>query len=227
MAEAQSTLGTILINDGRYAEAEVALHKSVEIFAQANSRSTYSAQPLYLLVILHARQGNLTAARDFARQYYQLMRSILGPESEITIEGDLLWARYRADTGEAAEAIRQVLADMPVIRRTYPALSINLWTPLMSAAHIFNLAGRFAEAEPYAREGLAVVDALPSPELDQRRAGTLMELGTALQGEKKYRGATSTFERADRIYAQLGPTWALRGEQVRKKLSELRSQAKK
>jgi hypothetical protein len=53
-----------------------------------------------------------------------------------------------------------------------------------------------------------------------------MELGTALQGEKKYREATTTLERADRIYAQLGPVWAMRAEQVRRKLSELRSQAK-
>jgi tetratricopeptide (TPR) repeat protein len=136
-------------------------------------------------------------------------------------EGDLLWARYRADTGETAQAIEQIGEAMPVIRRTYPALSIQRWTPAISAAHVFDLAGRFADAESYAREALAAVDALPSPEVDPRRAQTLFELGTALEGEKKYPEAASVFERAGRIYAQMGPAWAVRGEQVRKKLSEL------
>jgi len=97
---------------------------------------------------------------------------------------------------------------MQVVRKALPPLSSVLWTPLTNASRILNLAGRFAEAEPLAREQLAIVDHVNFPEADARRAGTLVELGTALQGEKKYREATSTFERADRIYAQLGPVWA-------------------
>jgi len=143
VAAAQSTLGGILLNEGKYAEAEPVLRKSVEMFTQANARSAEAASPIYLLVVLYGRQNNFAAARDYARQYYDLAKSLLGPDSVMAAEGELLWARYRADTGEPAPAMQQVLEALPVIRRTFPPLSVNLWTPLAAAAHVFNAAGLF------------------------------------------------------------------------------------
>ena len=60
-------------------------------------------------------------------------------------------------------------------------------------------------------------------ELDARRAGSLVELGVALQGQKKVREAASVLERADRIYSALGPVWSNRALQVKKRLSDLKT----
>ena len=222
LGAAQSTRGAIFLNEGKYAEAEAVLRQSVETFSRADFQGLQSSKPLYLLVILNSRRGDLVAARDFARQYYEVVRKNIGPDHVATADGKLLWARYRADTGEIEEAVEQALEAMPVVRKSYPSLSINLWTPVTCVAHIMNLAGRFGEAEGYAREALALVDAEHSPEVDGRRAQTLFELGTVLQREKKHREAADTLERAAGIYDRLGPKWVQRAGQSRKMVSESR-----
>jgi hypothetical protein len=144
----------------------------------------------------------------------------LGPDHVNTVEGRILWARYRADAGETQEAFDQSRQAMIVIRKAYPHLSMNLWTPLLSMAHILNLAGRFAEAESNAREGLAVLENTHIPETDARQAQTLYELNTALYGEKKYGEAATTLERSARIFEQSGPQWATRAAELRKLIGE-------
>ena len=105
-------------------------------------------------------------------------------------------------------------------RRALPPLASTLWTPLINASRVLNLAGRFTDAEPLAREQLTIVDLEQFLEVDSRRAGSLFELGIALRGEKKYREAASTFQRTLRIYEQLGPIWAKRAGQVREIIRE-------
>jgi hypothetical protein len=73
---------------------------------------------------------------------------------------------------------------MPVIRKNMAPLSSTLWTPLSNAARILNLAGHFEEAEQLERENMAVVEEQKLLELDPRRAVSLSDLGTALQGGK-------------------------------------------
>ena len=222
LGAAQSTRGAIFLNEGKNAEAEAVLRQSVETFSRANFQGLQSSKPLYFLVVLNSRRGDFRAARDFAHQYYDVVRKNIGPDHVGTADGKLLWARYRADTGEIKEAVEQTREAMPVVRKSYPPLSINLWTPLISIAHIMNLAGRFVEAEASAREALALVDAEHSPEVDGRRAQTLFELGTALRREEKHREAGDTLERAAGIYDRLGPNWVQRAEQSRKMVRESR-----
>src|ERR1035438_9981824 len=226
-ANARTTQGAMLLNLGKTAEAEAAFNQALALFRQENFEGSAKAQVFYYLAILNSRRDNFLAARDFARQYYEVNLRNIGPDHERTAQAKIMWARFRAETGETKEAVEQAREAIQVVRRAVPPLSSVLWTPLASASHILSLAGRFDEAEPLAREQLAIVDHQQLPEADARRAGTLFELGIALQGEKKNREAATTFERADRIYEQLGPVWNLRAEQVRKKLSELRSQPKK
>jgi serine/threonine-protein kinase len=227
LANARTTQGAMLLNLGKTAEAEAAFNQALALSRQENFEGSAKAQVFYYLAILNSRRDNFVAAAEFARQYYEVNLRNIGPDHERTAQAKIMWARFRAETGETKEAVQQAREAMQVVRRALPPLSSVLWSPLASASHILSLAGRFDEAEPLAREQLAIVDNHHFPEVDARRAGTLFELGMALQGEQKYREATTTFERANRIYEQLGPVWNLRAEQVRKKLSELRSQPKK
>jgi hypothetical protein len=131
-----------------------------------------------------------------------------------------MWARFRAETGEVNEAASQVLEAIPIVRKALPPLSATLWSPLTCTSHVLNLAGRFAEAEPYARQELAIMDAEGTPETDARRAESLYELSTALFGKKKYREATPMLERSARIYRECGPTWAARAAELKALIDE-------
>jgi tetratricopeptide (TPR) repeat protein len=216
LAVALTTQGGMLLNEGKTAEAEATFRKALEVFDREHFEGLQRSRPLYHLMILNSRRGDFAAAKEFARQYYEVMLRNIGPDHPRTAEGKILWATYRADTGEAKQAAEQALEAMLLARKGLPALSATLWTPLVCLSHILNLAGRFEEAERYAREALAVVDAQHLPEVDARRAQTLCNLGQALQGEKKHREATDMLDRSARIYEQLGPNWAKRAEQVRK-----------
>jgi hypothetical protein len=111
------------------------------------------------------------------------------------------------------------LESMPVARTGLPPLSSVLWSPLTNVCHILNMAARFAEAEPYAREADAINDKASLPEVDPRRAQTLVELGTALRGERKEREGRTTLDRALKIYEQLGPIWVSSAQRVRHDLA--------
>jgi tetratricopeptide (TPR) repeat protein len=219
LALAQTTRGATLMNEGKTTEAEAAFRQALETFHRENYEGIAKAMPYYYLAMLNARAGNFTAAREAARQYYEVRLRNLGPMHARTAEAKIMWARYRAETGETKEAVEQALEAMPTARIGLPPLSAILWTSLMNVSRILNLAGRFSEAETYAREGLAVLDKLRIPEVDARRGQTVFELGQALQGEKKYE-AMSSLERSAGIFERLGPVWAKRAEQVRKTIRE-------
>jgi hypothetical protein len=52
------------------------------------------------------------------------------------------WARYRAESGEAAEAVKQIRAVMPEIRKNY-AVGASLARYLEGAARVFDKTGLF------------------------------------------------------------------------------------
>lgn len=148
----------MLLNQGKTAEAEAAFNQAIALFRQENYEGIMKGQVFYDLAILYSRRDDFVAARECARQYYECNLKNIGPDHQLTAQSKLGWARFRAETGETKEAVDQAHEAMQVIRRVLPPLSQILWTPLNSASHILSLAGRFNEAEPLAREQLAIVD---------------------------------------------------------------------
>ncbi len=226
LALAKTEQGAMLLNLGRTAEAENAFRESIEIFRRENFTGVGTAQTYYELVILKSRSGDFPAAKEFARQYYEARLRNLGPNHARTAEASILWARFRAETGETKEAVAQVLEAIPVARVGLPHLSTTLWSSLTGVSHVLNAAGHFAEAEPYAREEIAIVDNAHFQEVDARRAQSLFELAKALRGQDKDREAVATFTRAGKIYEQLGPNWAKSVERTRKALDEAQARLK-
>jgi tetratricopeptide (TPR) repeat protein len=131
----------------------------------------------------------------------------LGAEHPASATSKVAWARYRAESGEIEEAVTQVLEAMPLVRKGYLPPVINRLIASSNAAHIMSLAGRFEDAERYAREALAVAEAARLPENDLRRAEALLQLGKALQGEAKYGEAMEPLKKSAAIYSQAGPAW--------------------
>lgn len=99
-------------------------------------------------------------------------------------------------------------------------MSSVLWTPLTGVSHILNLAGRFSEAEPYAREEIAVLENALVPEADARLGQSLYQLSTALYGQHKYSEAARILARSQHSYELSGPSWARRAEELRKLMDE-------
>jgi Flp pilus assembly protein TadD len=103
---------------------------------------------------------------------------------------------------------------MVEIRKSFPPLSLNLWTPVTAVAHILNLAGRFTEAETWAREDLAIVAKQPSWTNDPRKGEALLELGKALVRQRKYTNADAALKSAAEIYER-SPQFAKRAAEAR------------
>jgi len=207
-----------LLMNSKPDEAEAMYLKALAVGRQENPGGVWEIVPFYHLTILHSRKQDFSGAAEFCRQGYEVWVRNLGPDNLNSLIGQTMCARYQAETGETAEAIRQIQAALPVIRKALDPDNFNLWTSTVSAARIFIRADLFAEAEPYAREALRLVDVQKLPEADTRRAESLLHLGMALNGQKKYVEAIAVLQRDAAIYRQLGSAKSL--ERVQAVLNE-------
>jgi tetratricopeptide (TPR) repeat protein len=224
VVQAQSVQAAMLGDEGRTAEAETILLRALEIGRhEENGRG--ANVPLTGLIVLNARKRNYAAARDYAAEQYRLILRDLGPDHVDTAAAEIGWARHRAETGELREAVQQVHEAMGVLLKAFPPSSANLWSPTSGAASVLIRAGRYQEAEGYARELIAICDSEHLTEADARVAESLLRLGDALLGQHRNREAIEVLERSARDYEQAGPIWAKRAEEVRSKIREKRTRA--
>ena len=149
---------------------------------------------------LKSRKGDFAAARDLAGQRYHLFLKFHGPERGTTGAERVNWAGFTARAGDVDGALAMLREAMPVVRNGFPAGSLRTLNALNSAAQILNMAGRFAEAESYAREALALEDKNHLAEGDGRRASSLWQLAWSLRDRHKAQEAIPLLERALGIY---------------------------
>jgi hypothetical protein len=76
----------------------------------------------------------------------------------------------------------------------------SYWFGASNTAIILNSAKRYKEGESMAWETFAVIEANRLPEIDGRRAESLLELGKALHGQKRDREAAPLLKRSEMIY---------------------------
>jgi tRNA A-37 threonylcarbamoyl transferase component Bud32/tetratricopeptide (TPR) repeat protein len=219
LAVAQGLYGGVLLDEGKEAQAETVLQEALRNFGPENQNSAARTRPLFELVTLHSRRDDFPAARDFASEYYKLLFANLGPDHKATLEGLLMWQRYRADTGEAAASLAPARAAMSSLRQKYPPMSAGLWSDLRNLAHIQNAADDFRAAQLTSEEALAVYDRGTWSQADPRRAQTLFELAVALRGQHKNVEAQPLLQEALAIYNNSGPVWVRRTQQVRAMLA--------
>jgi tetratricopeptide (TPR) repeat protein len=114
---------------------------------------------------------------------------------------------------------------MPVIERTYPSPSLQLWFADRNASLVMRAGGHYREAELYARKCLAVGQAANMPEGDPRIGNSWQALGEALASEKKYAESIDALQRASTAYQKAGPVWAKKPEAMARRIAEIRAQA--
>jgi eukaryotic-like serine/threonine-protein kinase len=203
LATAMSHRAGMLNGEQKFDEAEAMLRNALAIGRQEDPDGVWQADPLYELCVLIARKDRV-AAVQIARQRYELLASHLGQDNAQTAIAKIMWVRGRAAIGLPGDAPADVLEAMQVVRKDFPAPSMDRWVALSSSAHVLNHAKRFKEAESLAREMLPIIDANHLPDNDARRAESLFELGAALHGEKKEREAAAALKTSAAIYAAAG-----------------------
>jgi hypothetical protein len=116
--------------------------------------------------------------------------------------------------------VPQALEAMKSVRKYFLPSSMGFWFGASNTAFILNSAKRYKEAEAMARETFPAMDANRLPEIDGRRAESLLELGRALHGQKKDREAAEALKRSAVIYDATHQPIA--GKYARRLLSEFK-----
>jgi tetratricopeptide (TPR) repeat protein len=221
LASAMNLLGGIYGEEGKYAEAESLILASLDVGRKEDPGGTWESEPMYSMYIYRGRQGDAAGSTEWARRRVETVARNLGDDHLYTATSRMMWARGLSETGQLDEALRQVDAAMPVIRKAYQAPNPNLWTPVISAAHVFIKAGQFDKAESCAREAIVCVEGEGLPEADPRRAESLYHLGIALHGQKRDVDAVQVLERALNCYRGSGPAFAKSVDRVQGMLDSI------
>ena len=145
-----------------------------------------------------------------------------GPNSAITAQARNIWAVFAVETGEAPAAAEAIRQSMPLLEKSMPPTSLNLWHAARNASGVMRIAGQYQEAEHYARESLMVAQAAHLAELDPRAGNSWDALGQALYQEKKYAEAIPALEKAEAAYVHAGPAWTPKIDEVRKLIAEIK-----
>ncbi len=207
--------GEILLEEGHFDRAEALFQQAIAADSNTADAWTGLARSSFL-------KQNFPAAAEFARRNYELEAAFNRDNLADTAEAAMEWARYRAESGEAAEAVKQIRAVMPEIRKNYAA-GASLARYLEGAARVFNQAGLFEPAEHNAREAFDAFHHGQLPEMHPLAAACLEDLGEALAGLKRYREAVPVLEKAVEIYRRLGPAYLKTAEHVQVGLDQARS----
>jgi tetratricopeptide (TPR) repeat protein/tRNA A-37 threonylcarbamoyl transferase component Bud32 len=207
--------GEIVMEEGHFNEAEALFQRAI-----AADRNTFDAW--IGLARLNFLNQNFRAGAEFAHRNYELTcafnRDNLGDTAEAAME----WALYRTEAGETVEAVLQIRAVLPEIRKMYNHGSM-LARYAEITARVYNQAGLFNPAEQNAREALEGAHQGHIPEVHPLPAACLEDLGGALDGLKRYREAVPALEKAVEIYRKLGPAYAKTADRVQAVLNQVRN----
>ncbi len=198
--------GEIFLEQGQFDQAEA-------MFRRAIAANAYTSDSWMGLARLNFLKGNIRAAAEFARRNRDLMLDYNRDHLADAAEAEMQWAPYQAESGRAAEAVIQVQAALPTIRRQYFS-GFMLARNLESAARVFDKAGRAQEGARLARESLDAFAQAQIHEVHPFIAAAAEDLGNALLGLNRQREAILEFQKALQIYRQLGPAYTLTGDRV-------------
>jgi tetratricopeptide (TPR) repeat protein len=207
--------GEILLEEGHFDQAEA-------VFRQAIAADRNMADAWIGLARSSFLKQNFAAAADFAHRNYELTATFNRDNLADTAEAAMEWARFRAEVGESAEAVKQVRAAMPEIRKMYGDGSMRA-RYLQASAQVYNRAGLFEPAEQNAREALDAFHHSLLPEVHPMAAAAQEDLGEALAGLKHYREAIPALETALALYRKLGIAYVTAAERVQVALNQARN----
>ncbi|HLK19700.1 MAG TPA: protein kinase [Bryobacteraceae bacterium] len=192
--------GEIFLEQGQFDQAEALFQNAI-----AADRNTFDAW-MGMARSSFLKQ-NFAAAADFARRNYEITAEFNHANLADTAEAAMEWAKYRAEAGEPAEALKQIRGAMPEVQKMYKA-GLMRARYFQDAAPVFNRAALFDEAEQSARQALDALHEGHIPETHPVYAASYEDLGVSLAGKKRYRDAIPALEKSVEIHRSLGPAYA-------------------
>jgi len=226
LAEALTGWGGILSGESKEEEAESVLLEALETGRKEDPGGLWEFNPLYQLTVIRGHRDDNPGAKAYARQMVDVCARNIGPDHGITAQAIMTWAHYAAETGELEAALASVKQAMPVIEKSYPSPSLNLWHCARDAARVMRLASRSGEAERYARESLAVALAAKLAAADPRLGNSWEELGRSLSGKYQGAEALAALEQAAGIYTRAGGMWLQRAGAINREIARLKQKSR-
>lgn len=203
-----TSLGTVYIEEGRYAAAESALTRAIHLTSDPRREGvtpTSTARPLAALSNLYQRQGRYAASDSLSRRAIATLARTLGPASPKVADATTRLAISQAEQGRpvvAESLFRRVLAlrleatgpDHPAVAKALNNLASSLYEQ-----------GKLAEAEALYQRALATDTKLYGPTASSV-ALDLFNLGNVRDDQKQFPQAIALFERARAIWeSTFGP----------------------
>jgi tetratricopeptide (TPR) repeat protein len=214
VAVVMANRGLMLLDTGKLPEAEAAILDALAMGRKEVPEGTWEFDPLFTLTIIYTQTHQYQAGKQAAQRMIDVNLHAAGPESPLVAQARNIWATFAVETGESAAAADAMRESMRVIEKSIQPPSLNLWHAARNASNVMRIAGQYADAERYARESLAVVQAAHLAENDQRVANSWEALGRALHEEKKHGEAASALENAERIYRHAGGAWTSKADDL-------------
>jgi len=215
VARAMANRSMLLLNQGKFPEAEAATLEALAMGRREDPGGAWEQDPLFALTVIYADTHKYQAGKEAARRMIEVNDRNFGPDSAIAAQARNTWAGFAAESGEPAAAAQAIRDSMPVIEKTNPSPSLNLWYAERNASNVMRAAGEYREAERYARESLAVTQAAHLAEDDTRTGNSWEALGRALYEEKKYAEAIPVLEKAELAYRHGAKAWTPKADEMR------------
>ncbi|KAG2487434.1 hypothetical protein HYH03_014001 [Edaphochlamys debaryana] len=196
-------LGVVHLTDGRYADAEAATQRSLDLRRHAlgpEHRDTIAS--MSSLAGCHEARGHLPhEAEHCYRQALELRQRILGPEDPDTIAsmGDL--AGFLKIRGQYAEAEPRFRLALELGQRVLGPDHPNTIACTKNLANCLQARGRYAEAEPLYHRALELAERVLGPEHPDtvicinNLAGCIYARGRYEEAEPRYRQALELRQR--------------------------------
>ncbi len=222
IARAMANRSMRLLNDGKKREAEAATLEALAMGRKEDPGGGWEADPLFTLTVIYRDTQQNQAGKAAAQQLVEVDARNYGAGSVIAAQARNIWAAFAVQTGEAPGAADAIRESMSVIEKAIQPPSLNLWFAARNASGVMRLAGRYVEAERYARESLMVAQAAHLAEGDPRTGNSWEVLGQALYQEKKNDAAIPALEKAEAAYRLAGNQWVAKAVEVRKLIDTIK-----
>jgi serine/threonine protein kinase len=216
VAQAMANRSMQLLNQGKFPEAEAATLEALAMGRREDPGGAWEQDALFTLTVIYADMHKYQAGKEAARRMIEVDDHNYGPDSAIAAQARNTWAGFAAESSEPAAAAQAIRESMPVIEKTNPSPSLNLWYAARNASNVMRAAGEYGEAERYARESLTVANAAHLAEDDVRTGNSWEALGRALYEERKYAEAIPALEKAEAAFRHGGTVWTPRVDEIRK-----------
>jgi tetratricopeptide (TPR) repeat protein len=205
IGEALYYLGAVLSLRGRLEESQRRFEEALHAYSQDALALCDQVLVLDGLAALRENQARFEDSVLLYDRAYRASTTCAGAGDLQTLRIGAYMAGALIRTGRAAESLRILERELPVVRKALPPRSVFLYEILSPLALAYIETGRYQDAEKAATELLGSFD-MQIPANDKRFGTTQFLLARSLAGQGRYHEALAHAEAAEHILSDTPPT---------------------